>query len=112
MMLMCPLHARRHAAHHTAAGESDQDIWPSVDYLRSQGVGAILDYAAEDDVGAGSDSDDDDEAGKQQGSSTGATDSSPSASAADSSGAAHMPKQQQVAGVTPLAVPRLPRTGE
>jgi proline dehydrogenase len=34
------------------AGETEDDLWPTMDMLRSNGIGAIIDYAAEDDVDA------------------------------------------------------------
>lgn len=35
---------------HFCAGESETTIKPTVDYLQSNGIGSILDYAAESDI--------------------------------------------------------------
>jgi hypothetical protein len=34
-------------------GETQEEVWRTMRHLKSQGVSAILDYAAEDDVGEG-----------------------------------------------------------
>jgi len=36
----------------TSAGENEQDIWPTIKFLQANGVRAIVDFAAEDDVDA------------------------------------------------------------
>lgn len=63
------------------AGEKEEDLWPTINLLRANGIGTIIDYAAEDDV----------EAAAKPGSKSSPADQQPTTAAAatDGSGSTH-----------------------
>ncbi|KAF6251337.1 FAD-linked oxidoreductase-like protein [Scenedesmus sp. NREL 46B-D3] len=69
------------------AGENEQDLRPTINMLRANGISTIIDYAAEDDVEAAAKPDSKGAAADQQPSTTAATTDGSGNTAADADGA-------------------------